>query len=244
MILLEGNVWVGSPSGVVKLYNAVSKLPIGHWNSKLCITEMVHLPNGYYDDDKQALLVLAKPSSIVVFTQLDRQSSKLIDTIVPDHIIKLHGDPICALLMPTLHQLWVCTTDNQLNVFCTGCYDNLPMKCANPHGACCMATEKDCVLIASGSAVHKWSPCQSPTCVTSLNCEATIMEKIPNYEGNSSRVSNCPLLYINTFYTSDSVDRVKCFILSTRGVSVFVIQSDTPSLTYSMFTLSQILKNS
>jgi len=30
-------VWVGSPSGVVKLYNVASKLPMGYWNSKLCV---------------------------------------------------------------------------------------------------------------------------------------------------------------------------------------------------------------
>ena len=186
MILLEGNVWVGSPSGVVKLYNVASKLPMGYWNSKLCVIDMIHLPDGYYNDE-QALLVLAKPSSIVVFTKIDRQCS---DAIVPDRIIQLDDDPICALLVPTLQQFWMCTTDNQLNVFGTGCYDNRPVKYANPHGACCMATEKDSVLIASGSVIHKWSSRQFPTHVTCLDCKATLMEKIPNYEGN----------YINTLY--------------------------------------------
>jgi len=188
MTLVNDSVWVGSSCGVVKLYNVANKLPMGHWASKLCVVDMVHLPNGCYDHDKPALLVLAKPSTIAVFTKLDQQSCKLADTITPDHIIHLDGDPICTLLVPTLKQLWVCTSDNQLNVFSTGCYNNLAMKYANPHGACCMATEKDFVLIASGSVIHKWSYC--PTLVTSLDCEATLMDKIPNYKGKETTLLN------------------------------------------------------
>ena len=181
MVLLKDNVWIGSSSGIIKVLNVDSKLPVGHWDSKLSITDMVHLPIGYYQDDKEALLVLVKPSTIAVFTKLDIQPSKLISAILPDHMIHLSSDPICALIVPTTPQLWVCTADDQLNVFNSGCYEN-PVKYDNPYGACCMASEEDCILIASGSTLHKWS--LTPSHVSSLECEATILKKIPKYNGN------------------------------------------------------------
>ena len=66
-------------------------------------------------------------------------------------MIQISSDPICALIVPTTQQLWVCTTDDQLNVFNSDCYDN-PVKYDNPYGACCMVSEEDSILIAS--AVH------------------------------------------------------------------------------------------
>ena len=180
MVLLEGNVWMGSSSGVIKVINVDSKLPVGHWDSKLCIVDMIHLPMGYYEEDKEALLVLVRPSTIAVFTRLNIQPGKLINIILPDHAIQLSGDPICALIVPTTQRLWVCSADDQLNVFSSGCYDN-PRKYDNLYGACCMASGEDSILIASGSTLHKWS--STPSHVTSLDCEAIIMEKIPNYNG-------------------------------------------------------------
>ena len=180
MVSLDGNVWVGSSSGVIKVINVDSKLPVGYWDSKLCIVDMIHLPMGYYKEEKEALLALVKPSTIAVFTKLDIQPGKLINVILPDHAIQLSGDPICALIVPTTQQLWVCTADDQLNVFSSGCYDN-PGKYNNPYGACCMASGEDSILIASGSTLHKWA--STPSHVTSLDCETIIMEKIPNYNG-------------------------------------------------------------
>lgn len=179
-------MWVGSQSGVVELYNSTTKLPMGHWSSGLQIIDMVYLPCAGCDN-QQALMVLAKPSTIAIFTELGRQSSKLNDTIVPDHVINLEDDPICALLVPT-DQLWVCTSNKQLNMFNVGNYNNPPIKCPNTYGAYCMATEKDYVLIASGSVLHKWSQQQPPSHESSLDCEATLMEKIPNYEGNQTTI--------------------------------------------------------
>ena len=182
MVLLKDNVWIGSSSGIIKVLNVTSKLPVGHWDSKLSITDMVHLPIGYYQDDKEALLVLVKPSTIAVFTKLDIQPSKLISAILPDHAIQLSSDPICALIVSATQQLWVGTADDQLNVFNSNCYDN-PVKYNNPYGACCMASGKDSILIASGTTLQRWS--SSPSHVASLDCMAKIMEKIPNYNGNT-----------------------------------------------------------
>jgi len=176
-------VWVGSSSGVIKVFSVDSKQLVGLWDSNLCILDIVHLPVGYYHKDKEALMVLVKPSTIVVFTKLDIQAGRVIKVILPDRAIQLGGDPICALTVPVIEQLWVCSADGQLNVFSCNCYNN-PMKCDNPYGASFMASLEDSVLIASGSMIHKWSSEKYPSHVTSLNCEDTIMKKIPNYNGN------------------------------------------------------------
>jgi len=181
MVLLESNVWVGSSSGVIKVFGVDSKQPVGLWDSNLCILDMVHLPVGYYHKDKEALVILVEPSTIALFTNLDVRAGRMINAILPDRAIQLGGDPICALTVPAVKQLWVCTADGQLNVFSCGCYDD-PVEHNNPYGASCMASEEDSVFIASGSEIHKWS--QSPSYLTNLDCEETILNKIPNYSGN------------------------------------------------------------
>jgi len=195
MVLLKDNVWLGSSSGVIKVLNVDSKLPVGHWDSNLSVIDMIHLPVGYYQDDKEVLLVLIKPSTIAVFTKLDIQSNKLISAIIPDRAIQLSGDPIYALVVPATQQLWVCTADDQLNVFNCGHFDN-PVKYDNPYGACCMALGKDYILIASGSTLHKWSI--TPSHVASLDCKTNIMKKIPNYKGNILHI----LIWCNIWFVS------------------------------------------
>ena len=48
-----------------------------------------------------------------------------IATIVTgDHEIDMQSEIFCALLVPIINQLWVCTADNKLVIFNPGCYDN------------------------------------------------------------------------------------------------------------------------
>lgn len=186
MLVVNDNLWVGSQTKV-EVYNTVEKLPIALWSSDAVVMEMILLPSGHYGDN-EALLMPTKSCTIVIFTTLQFDSKRLLATIKPDGVIEMDCEIFCALLVPTIDQLWTCTADNELIVYNPGCYDN-PEKYNIPDVSkpCCMATVNEFVLIAAEATIQKWSLWKTPSRISSLNCGATIMEKMAtiHYDGKS-----------------------------------------------------------
>ena len=166
------------------MFNSVTKQPIALWCANTSVTKMILVPS---DHDNESLIMLTNSCSIVTFTKLQWSSQRLIEEITPDHDIKLDYEFCCALLVPTINQLWVCTANSKLAVFSPGCYGyydhhekyDMP-DIAKP---CCMATMNDYVLVTMEAKIQKWSSGEIPTAISSLDCKATIMEKTVNCDG-------------------------------------------------------------
>ena len=177
MLIVNDYLWVGSHSGV-KVFNAVTRQLIGYCATQHTVTDMILVPHGHYDDN-EALVMTTKSSSILIFTISQWNSQRLLEDIKPTNEIEVDS-VFCALLVPTINQLWVCTADSQLVVFNPGCYGN-PEKynipdIKNPH---CMTTVNEFVLIAAETKIQKWSCSgQMPNVLNSLDCKDAIMEKV------------------------------------------------------------------
>lgn len=174
MLMVNEHLWVGHHDGV-KVFNTITKQPIGIWCTNTIITTMILVPG---DHNNESLIMLTNSYTILIFTKLQWNSQRLLEDITPDHDVKLDCELCCALLVPTSNQLWVCTANSQLAVFSPGCYDHHE-KYAMPETAkpCCMATVNDYVLVAIEAKIQKWSSGEIPTSISSLDCEATIMDK-------------------------------------------------------------------
>ena len=186
MLIINDYLWVGSHSGV-KVYNAANRQLIGLWVTKTVVAMMILVPYGHHSD-KEALVMLTKSSTILIFTVLQWQKQRLLQDVKPDHEIDMHCEILCALLVPIINQLWVCTTDNKLVIFNSGCYDNHEKyDVPDMKQPCCMATIDDHVLVAGGAKIQKWSAMETPSAISCLDCTGTIMEKISTiqYDGES-----------------------------------------------------------
>ena len=191
MLMVNDYLWVGSHSGV-KVFNAVNRQPVGYCATQHAVTAMILVPHGHYDDN-EALVMPTKSSIILIFTVLQWSSERLLEDIKPTHEIELDC-VFCALLVPTINQLWVCSTDSKLVVFNPGLYGN-PEKYSMPDisNPCCMATVNDAVLIAAETRVQKWDCSgQLPNVLSSVDCKETVMEKVStiHYDGKLVKSSN------------------------------------------------------
>ena len=189
MLIVNDYLWVGSHSGV-KVFNAVTRQPIGYCVTQHIITDMILVPHGHHGDE--ALVITTKSASILIFTILQWISQQFED-MKPMCEIELDY-VFCALLVPTINQLWVCTADGQLLVFDAGCYSNhekysIP-DISNPH---CMTTVNEFVLIAAKTKIQKWSYSgQMPNVLNGLDCKKIIMEKVSyiHYDGKPMMDNN------------------------------------------------------
>lgn len=190
MLIVNDHLWVGLHNGV-RVIDAVTKQQKGVWLSQHIITAMILVPSGHCSDN-EAIVMCTKSHSLFIFTGLQWSAPRLLQDVVPAREIEI--DYIfCALLVPTSNQLWMCTADSKLFLFNAGCYDN-PEKYNMPDMStpCCMATVNDFVLIAAEDKIQKWNSGEIPSCLSSLECKETIMEKISaiHYDGKSMVGSN------------------------------------------------------
>ena len=184
MLMVNDYLWVGSHSGV-KVFNAITRQQVGYCATQHTVTAMILVPHGHCDDN-EAIVMPTKSSVIIIFTVSQWSSERLLEDIQPTREIELDS-LFCALLVPTVDQLWACSSYSKLVVFNPGCYGN-PEKynipdISNPH---CMATVNDFVLIAGETRVQKWSCSgQTPNVLSSVDCKETIMEKVStiHYDG-------------------------------------------------------------
>ena len=175
MMIINDYLWVGSHSGV-KVYNAANRKPIGLWATKTIVTAMILAPY----EEKEALVMLTKSNTILIFTMLQWQNKqRLLQDIQPDHEIDMQCEIFCALLVPIINQLWVCTADSELAIFNPGCYDNHEKyDMPDMSQPCCMATVDDeVVLVAAEAKIQKWRT-ETPSAVSCLDCTGTIMDKV------------------------------------------------------------------
>ena len=190
MIIINDYLWVGSHSGV-KVYNAANRQLIGSWITKTVVTAMILVPDEH-QIDKEALVMLTKSKTILIFTLLQWQNKqRLLQDIKPDREIDMHCEIFCALLVPIINQLWMCTADNKLVIFNSGCYDNhekydMP-DMLQPH---CMATVDEIVLVAGGAKIQKWDTTEIPGTTNCLDCTGTIMDKVSSIHYGESLVGN------------------------------------------------------
>ena len=137
----------------------------------------------------KALIMLTKSSTILIFTVLKwHNKQRLLQDVKPEHEIEMHCEVFCALLVPIINQLWVCTADSELVVFNSGCYDNhKKYNMPDMSQPCCMATVDDYVLVAARAKIQKWSSAEIPNAISCLDCTGTMMEKIStiHHDGKS-----------------------------------------------------------
>lgn len=189
MLIINDYLWLASQNGV-KIYNAASKQQIGIWATSKIVTAMILVPSGHCSDN-EALVMITKSCSIAIFTNLKWTGDKSLHTVEPVHKIKTNCDLFCALLVPTINHLWICTSDSKLVVFKPGCYDNPEKyKMSDVSNPCCMAVVNEFVLVASQAKIQKWDTVETPCAVCSLECEATVMEKITTFTSGKSLVGS------------------------------------------------------
>ena len=75
MIIVNDYLWLGSHSGA-KVYDAANRKTIGYWVTKIILTAMILVPHYKYHVDKEALLMLAKSRTILVFTVLQWENKQ------------------------------------------------------------------------------------------------------------------------------------------------------------------------
>ena len=86
MIIVNDCLWVGSHSGV-KLYDAANRETIGHWVTKIIVTAMILV--SHYKHHEEALLMLTKSRTILVFTvlQWENKQQRLLQVIMNRYAI-------------------------------------------------------------------------------------------------------------------------------------------------------------
>lgn len=193
MLMVNDHLWVGSHDGV-RIFNTttVNKQLVASWCTKLIVTSMILLPPGHYSSSED-IIMLTKSCSLVIFAIPQLKSQQLLENIEPKHEIKLGCELFCALLVPTIDQLWVCTANSQLAVFSPGHYDN-PEKynMSDMSKVRCMATLDNVVLVAAEAKIQKWSLGEIPSPVSSLDCAAIIVKRTAIKEnGEHHNVNVC-----------------------------------------------------
>ena len=175
MLIVNDYLWVGTHSGV-KVYNATNRQLVAVYVNKTVIIDMILVPPGHCGKE-EAIVMLTKSRTLLIFTALWKDKNRLLLELLPDREIAMKCEVLCALLVPTSNQLWVCTSNSRLAVFSPGCYDN-PEKHDIPDMSqlCCLATVDDFVVVASEAKIQKWSPGEIPIPIGTLDCEGTIME--------------------------------------------------------------------
>ena len=175
MLIVNDYLWVGTHGGV-KVYNATNKQLVAVWVDKAIILTMILVPSGHCSDG-EAIVMLTKSRTLLIFPALWKDKNRLLLELQPEHEIEMNCEVLCALLVPTSNQLWVCISNKRLAVFNPGCYDN-PKKYDMPDMSqpCCLATVNDFVLIAAEARIQKWNPGVTPVPIDTLDCEAMVME--------------------------------------------------------------------
>ena len=83
MIIVNDYLWVGSHSGA-KVYDAANRKTKGYWVTKIIVTAMILVPHYKHRVDKEALLMLTKSRTILVFTvlQWENKQQRLLQVIM------------------------------------------------------------------------------------------------------------------------------------------------------------------